>query len=348
MKNKDLHNSFVPIYQTLFEYYKQGILTQQFLPTTKIDSITNIQTRFHVSRETAKQVLKKLAEAGLIMQKPGKGSFVADLRSCQKKWGVIVPFFSAQMDTLIHHLQNAASKNNRKLEHFIDYNNWQEEIRLVGTLIQERYEAVIIIPTFDESKTASFYQKLVSGGTTITLLDHTMMYSGFSCAIQSYDLGVEHGVQYLLGKTTGTLALIKNQLWHGRNMIQEVMELTFSSIIKKDEPCREAIVCDSIKCLTKQMILDKNITGFFCCDDSDAVRVVGRLKEWGFRIPAEIRLVSYGNTELARFFTPSVTSIDPHYEQMAGLTAEIIKDRKRTAGGFQQHILQPELVIRET
>jgi DNA-binding LacI/PurR family transcriptional regulator len=60
-------------------------------------------------------------------------------------------------------------------------------------------------------------------------------------------------------------------------------------------------------------------------------------------------LVSYGNTDLARFFTPAITSVDPHNSEMAQKISDIIKDRlegKNTE--FCQFVVQPELIVRET
>ncbi len=68
---------FQPLYQKLFILYGEAILTQEFAPGTRIDSITEIMKKHGVSRETAKLVLKKLSAEGLIIQKAGKGSFVA-------------------------------------------------------------------------------------------------------------------------------------------------------------------------------------------------------------------------------------------------------------------------------
>ena len=213
MMKMNQNTTFIPIYQKLFDFYKKAILTQQSLPGSKIDSINDIREKFSVSRETAKLVLKKLANEGLIIQKAGKGSFVADLGPKKPVWGVVVPFFSAQTEKLLYHLDFEATKAGRRLEHYVDYNNWKEEIRLVGTMINQRYEAVIVVPTLDESKTADFYRRLVSSGTVVTLLDHTMAGSYFTYVIQSYDLGVKRAAHYLLENCDGTLAFVKNDIW---------------------------------------------------------------------------------------------------------------------------------------
>lgn len=349
MKTIAAHAGPMPLYQTLIEQYKQAILTQIYPPGGQIDSINEMIRRHGISRETAKKVLQSLREQGLIVQKAGKGSFIVDLGPLQNVWGVIVPFFSSQIEQLVHHLRQQMAPLGRRLEAFIDYNNWQEEIRLVGQLINERYEAVIVVPTFDESKTALFYRRLQTGKTIVSLLNHTMTGSSFSYVIQSYDLGVHRAAQYLLQRARGPIGYIKNQTWPGQNMVQQVMQETFCAHLHQADPARVCIIIDNLDSLDREAFLALQLNGLFCCDDIDAVRILGRLQEWNSYSSEKIALVSYGNTDLARFFTPAITSIDPHYAEMAALTAEIIQaSRQGSDISLYQYVLQPDLVVRET
>jgi DNA-binding LacI/PurR family transcriptional regulator len=274
---------------------------------------------------------------------------VAQLGPRKPVWGVIVPFFSAHVEKLIHDIGIQAEKAGRKIEHYVDYNCWEEETRLVGRMIHERYEAVIVVPTFDESKTAEFYRNLKSGGTLVSLLDHTMAGSYFTYAIQSYDLGVKRAVQYLRSKTDGALAFLKNETWAGRNMVQEVMEETFKNFVQEHMGNRRAVVVERVIDLHADRLREEGIGGIFCCDDSDAVRVVGRLSEWGFSLPRDVSVISYGNTELARYFTPKITAIDPHSEEMAKRVTGMILDHANGENvAFGQYVIQPNLIVRET
>ena len=132
LKYRNLKEPFVPIYQKLYEDYKNDIIKQKLQPGDRIHSINEMMQRHHIARETAKIVLKKLSDEGFIIQKPGKGSFVANLGPMKKIWAVIVPFFSAQMEELIFYLHHEADKLGRKLEHYVDYNHWEEEINILN------------------------------------------------------------------------------------------------------------------------------------------------------------------------------------------------------------------------
>jgi DNA-binding LacI/PurR family transcriptional regulator len=52
---------------------------------------------------------------------------------------------------------------------------------------------------------------------------------------------------------------------------------------------------------------------------------------------------------LAKYFTPSITSVNPHNEEMAVKVAHIIRSKEKGKNtDFCQYVVQPELVIRET
>ena len=87
----DLANSATPIYQRLFNAYRADILSHRLRPGQRIDSISQIQVEHGVARETAKRVLNLLAREGYIVQRRGKGSFVADLRPKERIWGLVFP-----------------------------------------------------------------------------------------------------------------------------------------------------------------------------------------------------------------------------------------------------------------
>lgn len=338
-------NAHAPVYQRLFERFRDDILGYRLRPGERIDSIAEIQRNYNVGRETAKRVLGMLAEAGYIVQRRGKGSFVADLRPRQNVLGLVLPQYSMQYDELVHELTVRVRENGRELHHYCHYNDCDEEIRLVGKMLHERYEAVAVIPTLDESETwKRFYSKLPLVETAVVLLNHTMTSNDFRYVIQSYDLGVTRAIQYMLESKPGTVAFIENELWPGRNMVLELMRGTYLEIMRTRRPDDEPIVLPRAAAVNWEVLRAQGVTGIFCCDDLCAAQTIGRLKEQGAEVPADVHVAGYGNTELARFFTPAITSVDPHNAEMAETLCAMLY--AEAAPPYDQHVIQPELVIR--
>ena len=339
----------VPIYEQLVARYRDDIVQHRLQAGDRVDSIAGIQRRHGVARDTAKRVLNILETDGYIVQIPGKGSFVAELRPTQSVWGVVVPFFSVQYEDLLSRLTRLAAPLGREVRRFYDYNNWEEEVRLVARMQQERYEAIIVIPTLDESRTWDFYSRLSPKDSPVVLLDHTMTYRDFTFVVQSYDLGVFRAMDYLFERHPGNVAFVMNEGWSGRNMVLELMIETYKMVLRRKRPEGEPAILERASAADVEELRRKGVSGIFCCDDVSAIQTLGRLREQGVQAPGDMSLVSYGDTDLARYFTPGITSVNPHNEDMVSRLVEVLTTEHN--GGpivHRQHVIQPELVVRET
>ena len=338
--------SYIPIYRKLTEYYRNRILNQELAPGQRIDSINRIMDRHQVSRETAKLVQDHLRKEKLIVSIPGKGSFITPQSDVKKIWGMIMPTFTSNTENLIVQLEARAQEQGRELIHYLTYNDPAEEERLVGSMIRDGFEAVIVVPNSNEMLTAEFYRNLIPGHTQVILIDHTMAGSWFQYAVQSYDLGIRRALDHLVSINEGNLLLVQNDIWKGRDLLNEVIEHTFREIVEERCPERKVYVVSNARGLQPGFIETNKIGGILSCSDIDSVKVLGRLKKWGFEIPKQVSLVSYGNTELTEFFEPSITVVDANYGEMARHTAGLIGSDN---GDMEkQYVIQPRLIVRNT
>lgn len=340
------YQGHIPIYKRLTEFYRHKIIAQEYQPGSKIDSINKMMSRHSISRETAKRVIKGLIDEKLVVSQPGRGTYVNHSSSLVKAWGMVVPFYSSNIEQLISHLNIQAVEKGRKLEYFLHYNNPEEEMRSVGQLIQKGYEAIIIVPNYDESVTGEFYRKLNTGSTKIILADNTMAGSYFRYAIQSYDLGIKRAVDYLTQKQEGNYLLLSSEKWQGKNLVYDLMQQTFEMLLDSKLPDRKLFCSTDINKLNQDYFISNNIKGILTIQDSIAIRLIGRLKQWGLSIPADVSVVSYGNTELTEFFSPPISVIDCKYEEMSHCISRLIDSDIEDQ--IDQVIIQPKLIIRET
>jgi DNA-binding LacI/PurR family transcriptional regulator len=340
------HKDYIPIYKKLTEYYSNRIYSQEIAPGAKIDSINRMMERHNVSRETAKLVIRKLIERGQVVSVQGKGTFVNVVTVVKKVWGVVIPFFSSNIEQLIVELSKEASKAGCRLQYYLHYNNHEEEIRLTGSLVQQGFEAVVVVPNYNEALTANYYKRLITGKTILLLADTTMAGSFFNYVIQSYDLGVKRALDYLALQNKGNLLLLGNEFWKGQNLVFELMESTLRINIADNYPERKLFVRSSVNEINGAFIEEDNVGGILTVQDTDAIRLIGRLKEWDVAIPGEVSVVSYGNTELTSYYSPGITSVDCNYPMMAREIAEHISCGSMPCK--RQVVILPELIIRET
>ena len=335
----------MPIYKKLIEFYREKILKQELQPGSRIDSINKMMERHQVSRDTAKRVIRALIDEKLVVSQVGRGTFIKGVTQLRKVWGVVIPFYSNNIEQLISILMIHANLSNRSMEYFLHYNNPDEEMRIIGRLIQKGYEAIIVVPNYDESLTGAFYRNVNVGSTKLVLADYTMSGSYFNYAIQSYDLGVKRAVDYLLHRQQGNYLLLSHDTWQGSNMVFNLMKQTFETILDGNSRHQKLFCCSDINVLTKEFIKKNQIKGVLSVQDSIAIRLMGRLKSWGISVPDELKVVSYGNTELSMLFSPALTVVDCKYDLMAENICKMICDDNITN---RQVVVQPELIIRET
>ena len=339
--------SFQPIYQRLLNYYRNRILQQEYKPGDKIDSINKIMSRHKVSRDTAKLVLHKLNEEGLAVTINGRGTFVPHQTRINKTWAVIIPFFSSNMEHLLNCLNDEASNRSRQFEYFLHYNNYKEETRLVTSLINKGYETVLVAPNYDESKTTEFYSRLIPGKTKLLLIDNTMTQTSMNYVIQSYDLGIKRALDYIRQKTNKNILFVKNEIWKGKNLLNELIENSLFTYANNPTGQQRFITTGNVSAINRLFCEKQNIGGIISHNDTNTAIIVGKLIQEGIKIPDELVIVNYGNTELTRYFTPALTAIDCKYEKMATLVGEFI-DTDSTEKKSFQFVIQPELIIRNT
>jgi len=340
-----LKANHIPIYKRLVNSYMSNIYSGKYIPGQQIDSINKIITKHNVSRETAKIVLKHLADSGLIVQILGKGSFVKVVEKIIPKWGVILPLYSSNMEQLIEELILFARKKGMELEYYLHYNNPDEEMKLVSSLIQKGYDTIFIIPNFNEALTAKFYTRLHKGNTKIFLIDNTMAGSAFNYAIQSYDLGVKRAAEYLAKQNDGNFLFVRDPAWSGVNMVAESMFSTFTQY-GEEIYNRKVIDVEHHKKITPELLKKYSIGGILCYKDIDSIKTFKKIKEWNFKIPHEVSLVNYGNTELIEIFNPGITAVDCCYSDMVN-KLKLMYERN-DLNNMEQHVILPKLIIRKS
>lgn len=67
-----------PIYERIFETLKEDIRTRRYAVGDRVPSEKELADEYQVSRITSKKALELLAAEGLIVRRPGRGSFVAE------------------------------------------------------------------------------------------------------------------------------------------------------------------------------------------------------------------------------------------------------------------------------
>ncbi len=96
----------------------------------------------------------------------------------------------------------------------------------------------------------------------------------------------------------------------------------------------------------------KRITALLCLVDEMIPAVIRALIDAGLQIPADMSLVSFGNTSVSCYANPAVDSIDPHMELHMkygmNMIAQALNGRHPQETGNMLIQIEPELVLRQS
>lgn len=102
--------------------------------------------------------------------------------------------------------------------------------------------------------------------------------------------------------------------------------------------------------LTQQLLRQPSVPDVILCDtDKGAVGVWRCLQEHGLNTPGDIGIISFGNTDVAKYFTPSFTSLDIGGIEIARIAVELMLDLLRNKEIEQkENYVKPHIVARNS
>lgn len=92
----------------------------------------------------------------------------------------------------------------------------------------------------------------------------------------------------------------------------------------------------------------KKVTGIVCGEDITAVGVVKALKSKGLRVPEDVAVTGFNNSEYARICEPQLTTVDNKPELVAVMSVQLLTCLIEKTETYSSCTIQPELVQGET
>ncbi len=302
-----------------------------------------------VSPKTKKKVLK--AAEDLDYQPNMMASALRSGRS--KIVGVIVPeinnhFFSSIINGIEQKLRSAGyhliiaqsheaqSTEITALQSFIQLN-------VVGILmsISKETKNIPFLKKFDSKVPVVFFDRLPSFNTkNLVVLDD---YKGAFMATQYLiDCGCKNllhiqgdqNVSIFKNRKKGFVdALVKNN--------HQVIEGNSFEIVGD--------IAKDTSLIKKILSKHSDIDGFFAHGDESCLYVINILKTLNIKIPEQIQIIGFGNTEFGTLTNPKMTTVDQKCLEMGILAADmLLKNLKKNNKENSKLVLVPELIIRDS
>ena len=92
----------------------------------------------------------------------------------------------------------------------------------------------------------------------------------------------------------------------------------------------------------------ERMDGVFCVNDLVALGVIRALKEKGVRIPQDVAIVGFDDTNLCNYVSPPLTSIRQSAEEMGKVAAKILMELINGSSTIRRYVFSPTLVVRQS
>jgi len=304
-----------------------------------------------ISKETTKLVKKTVLEMGYTP------NYMARNLSSQRSnaIGVVVPkiahfFFSS----LIESIYDTAFHNNYEIILTVSQENSEREIKHIESLLAMRVDGLIVSIT-QQTRDYAIFEKVKKQGIPLTFVDRVLNIPGTS-SITVDDRG-------------GTFMAIEHAVKLGYRKIAHLAGFPEINIgFKRYQGFEDAMKAHGLSINPEWVIYggfgeEAGYRGFmkllnsgnmpefiFAVTYPVALGVYAAVEEAGLKIPDDIDIMCFGNSDVNRFISPSLSCVNQPTDKLGKTAVEMTLDHIKNIDVFEpQHIEIPtELILRQT
>jgi GntR family transcriptional regulator, arabinose operon transcriptional repressor len=363
-----------PKYSIVQDAIKSKILDGTFLPHQKISSESELMKQFNVSRHTVRLAIGELVSQGWLYREQGAGTFCAD-RSNQennrngsqsKNIAIISTYISDYIfPSMIRGAESILSENGYQVTIFSTNNNPGNEKDILEKILAGSFDGIIMEPTKSAISNPNINYYLNLERLNIPYLMLNAYYEeleplnivlddekgGFIQAEHLINLGHRNIVGFFKHDDIQGVKRMKGFVKAHRQYqlpIEPRNIVTYNTEDKKTKPVNE---------LKALLASSQDLpTAIVCYNDEIALRLIDVLREENIKIPDDISIVGFDDSNLAQISEVKLTTVvHPKSEmgkQAARLMLEMIKAKsgsyKQDVKKLESIVYEPKLVIRKS
>lgn len=332
----------VPKYQSLANDLRLQIETGKYARSDLLPTEFSIAEEYQVSRQTVRQALAILARDGLIEKRQGSGSHIcrqeaAGTSAPTRSIAVLTTYISDYIfPSILREVENVLSRNRCAPLLFATQNQVSNERKVLQTLLGlSKLDGMLVEGTKTRlpNPNLDLYQKLIQQGIPLVFMNgnYPELSNTVSVLDDNYG-GSQQLVHYLYHKGHRKIAgIFKSDdiQGHGRyagytdalrdlSLPMEDQQICWYSTEDKErllsgEPLPEEMI----------RILD-GCTAVVCYNDEIASRLVSTLIKRGIRVPEDVAVVSFDNSQYSELSPVRITSLSHGTYNVGRMAAEAL------------------------
>ena len=346
-----------PMYLVIADDIKDTIDSNKFDYNNPICTERSICEQYNVSRITAKHAINKLEEKGILYRKRGIGSFVTKLApQLQRVFALVVPFSTTQggIFRAVNIASNVLSKQNHQLTIHMAHTDAADNVELLEQLDSQNVDGIVYYPRTSVLPLETL-NSFVNKSHPVIILDKKIPYPEFTSIVcDNYKGGyllAEHLISYGHTRICYLSRFALNHLpsiddrYNGYKdcLIDAGITIPARFIHWSDYSSQSGQAgYYMLQHIVNTLCLD-GITAIICENDEVAFNVHMCCLNLGLRIPDDISIAGFDNTDWATTGNAQITTIDQNFGLIGEAIASALLDEKVKP---QHHIIPVMLIPR--
>lgn len=351
-------DKYLPKYYQLKEYLKQMIQNGDIIPAQKLPSESDLVRQFKISRHTVRHSFSELENEGWIYREQGKGTFCAYRGSKkEQKIAVLTTYISNYIfPYIIRGIEETLCESGFSFSIASTGNDKGKEEECMKRFLEQDISGLIVEPTKSAKLNINqkYFQELDKRNIPYILLHATYPDLDSAYVIMDDEKGGFIATQYLLKQGHKDIAgiFLSDDLQGIRR------QAGFFSALKKYNVTINNEFLGNYQTeqmfsypynFTMNLLQKKNRpTAIVCYNDQIAIQVIEAIRRSNLKIPGDISLVGYDNSNLAVATEVKLTTVKHPKEEMGKRVAHMIVDMINGKVKKPCFVYQPELIIRSS
>lgn len=331
-----------PKYQIIAEELRIHIQAGKYMNAQTLPTEYAIAEEYHVSRQTVRQALSLLAENGLIEKRQGSGSYIRhaspqeETVSANRTIAVITTYISDYIfPSILREIETVLAQNSCIPSLFATQNQVSNERRILMNLLQAQPVDGILV---EGTKTAlpnpnlDLYRQLMDKGIPLVFMNGN--YADLHSALSVLDDnrgGARMLVEYLHKKGHRNIAgIFKSDDIQGHQRyagyVDTLRDLNLpiqdSNLFWYDTENKEQFLSLLLPAAAERIL--SSCSAVVCYNDEVASRLIGHLIRKGVKIPQELAIVSFDNSQYSDLAPRRITSLSHRENNVGRLAAELL------------------------
>ena len=326
-----------PKYQLLAAALQSEIEAGTLKEHEKLKTEKELMAEYAVSRQTVRHALARLESDGFVRSRQGSGTFVTPrgraVRSASRQIALVMTYISDYIfPSIIRGIESVLSEQGYTLLLKATGNSVDQERAILQSLLESPPRALIV----DGNKTVlpnpnlQYYRQFQALGIPIIFVHATYPELTDITKVAVDDRAGGHmAVDYLAQKGhTKIAAIFKSTDFQGvqryegfiEGMIANRLSFSDNHFIWFQDNDQMKLLLETDK--TRRYF--DGCTAIVCYNDQIAYLAVNYLTGLGYRVPQDISVISFDDSELAQYVRPRLTSFSHPKERLGVAAAESI------------------------